>query len=73
MSEQDYINRIKQLEAEVEHQRLGKLLYQQMVNDLYRDSVPFEPPTPEEEEAMINGPRGTPIIEIIRELERESA
>lgn len=62
--------RIAELEERLKRVSLERELYKETVNSYLR-TLPFTPPTEEELEEMVNGPRGESIREIIEQLERE--
>jgi len=70
MTPEEMVRRIAELEEEVRHQKLGKELFQlSAIAEMNRLST-YEPMTLEELQALITAPQGTPIRQIIEEVER---
>lgn len=67
----ELIQRVADLEAQLKRVTMERDIYKETLKYPIRDSEPFVPPTEEELEDMVNGPRGEPISQIIEELERE--
>lgn len=71
MTEQEYLRRIRELEAQVEHDRIGKQLMQKTIARSTDDSMPYDPPTPAEIESLQENINGEPLSDIIAEFEQE--
>lgn len=63
---------VERLRALLSEETAEKERYRRAAYALLNERVPYKPPTEEELQDLLNGPRGRPLCEVIDELERES-